>query len=137
MEVSTAPIEGIVVIVVDDEEDAPRIERSLAQAGAAVFVAHDRSAVLAVMTKVTPHFAVIDPASVGGTSPDGVAKALFDHDTCRAFVYSRDLPAVSGVKLRWLIDKREPVSMVVEAILEAMRDPVWVRKGGDDVKPIL
>lgn len=136
MEISTATLEGIVVIVVDTAMDAPRTERALSQAGATVFIAHDRQNILDVLTKVTPHFAVIDPTVVDGTSPDSAARMFFDHESCRAIVYSRDLPAASGVKLRWLIDKKEPVAAVVGAVVEAVKDPMWIRKGGEELKPI-
>lgn len=132
MEVSTAPLEGIVV---DSPEDSQRIDRALAQAGAAVFGAHDRNDISGVLAKVTRHFAVIDPAAVDGTSPDSAARMFFDHESCRAIVYSRDLPSASAVKLRWLIDKREPVAAVVDAVVEAVKDPLWSRKGGDELKP--
>ncbi len=120
----------------DTVEDAPRIDRALSQAGATVFVAHNRQDILDVLMKVTPHFAVIDLTAVDGTSPDSAARMFFDHEICRAIVYSRELPAASGIKLRWLIDKKEPVSAVVDAVVETVNDPMRVRKGGDELKPI-
>jgi PleD family two-component response regulator len=38
---SSAPVEGIVVIVIDTDEAARAIDRALAETGAATFVAHD------------------------------------------------------------------------------------------------
>lgn len=135
MEISTAPLEGIVVIVMDGAEDAGRIEKTLSHYGAAVFVAHDRDGLVATLEKVTPHFAVIDPTAANGTAPDSVARMFFEHESCRLILYSANLPALPGARPNWLIDKNESVAVVADAILDAVRDPMWVRKGGDDVKP--
>jgi hypothetical protein len=62
MEISTAPLEGIVVIVVDGAEDSVRIEKALSHSGAAVFVARRFLAILPNLQFVqsTPRGACID-----------------------------------------------------------------------------
>jgi len=132
---SSAPLEGVVVIVVDAPEQASQIEKALSQAGAAVFVAHDQSDIQTVLTKVAPHFAVIDPTAADGTGPASGAWMLFSHPKCRTIIYSSSVHAAADVETKWLIGKDRPVSDVVDTILLAVRDPVWVLKGGDDVKP--
>lgn len=69
---SSAPLEGVVVLVIDEPHAASRIEKSLASRGAAVFVAHDDDGCLRHLESIDPHFAVIDPSvTVGG--PMGAA----------------------------------------------------------------
>lgn len=72
MNPSSAPLEGVVVLVIDEPDAASRIEKSLATHGAAVFVAHDESGCLKHLESINPHFAVVDPTvTVGG--PTGPA----------------------------------------------------------------
>jgi ActR/RegA family two-component response regulator len=77
MSFSSAPLEGVVVIVVDAKDSADRIERALSQAGATVFTADGDEACRAVLAKIQPHFAVIDPVISGGSGPQSVAWMLF------------------------------------------------------------
>ena len=135
MSISAAPLEGIVVVIVDGPEEAPRIERALSQAGAAAFTAHDGPGVVALLKSIEPHFAVIDPAVAGSGGAEIAGQMFFERESCRVIVYSRALPTISTVNLRWLVDKQRPVSEVVDVIIEAVRDPMWVRKGGQDLKP--
>lgn len=83
MEHLPASLEGVVVIIVDTPEDTKRIEKALSNAGAAVFPAHDAEEIRRVFETVSPHFAVIDPASAGGTGPQSAAWMLFGHAECR------------------------------------------------------
>lgn len=135
MSPSSAPLEGVVVLVIDEPHAASRIERLLASRGAAVFVAHDDDGCLKHLENIVPHFAVVDP-SVTVDGPTGAAWRLFSHLECRTIVYSADVHGPAGMETRWLIEKTRPVSDVVEAILTAVSDPVWIAKGGDDVKPV-
>lgn len=61
---------------------------------------------------------------------------LFGHPECRTIVYSSNFHGPDRMETKWLIEKTRPVSDVVEAILTAVSDPVWIAKGGDDVKPV-
>ena len=135
MEQLSAPLEGVVVIVVDTPADAKRIEKALSNAGAAVFLAQHPDEIRRVFETVSPHFAVIDPASAGGTGPHSAGWMLFGHVDCRAIVYSSGVHQPQNAEVQWLIDKARPVSNVVDAILTAVSSPNWVHKGGDDVKP--
>ncbi|WP_421423991.1 hypothetical protein [Agrobacterium rosae] len=134
MEHLSAPLEGVVVVVVDTNDSAQRIEKALSNAGAAVFTAHNADGIRKVLETVSPHFAVIDPAWSGDTGPQSAARMLFDHYASRLIVYSHDIPSFQQHKLSWMIDK-EPVSAVIRAVIEAVEHSNWVSKGGDDVKP--
>lgn len=134
MTISAAPLEGIVVIIVDSPKSAPRVEKALSQAGAAAFVAHDSAGVAALLERIEPHFAVVDP-NEGGAGAGSIARTFFEHESCRLVIYSHRLPAPAGLRLPLLIDKERPVSNVVAAIVDAASDPTWIQKAGDDVKP--
>nr|WP_281410938.1 DUF429 domain-containing protein [Rhizobium laguerreae] len=49
----------------------------------------------------------------------------------RPTCYSRDIQAPSGME-RWLFDRKEPVFVLVDAVIQAKEDPLWTRKSGDD-----
>lgn len=135
MEHSSAPLEGIVVIVVETPEGAARIEKALSQQGAAVFVADGDDSCREILGRVSPHFAVIDPTVSGGSGPQSLAWTLFSHPECRTVVYSSNVHPPAHVELKWLISKDRPVTDVVDAIASAVKDSNWIAKGGDDVKP--
>lgn len=129
------PLEGIVIIVVDTVDRTGPIERAFCEAGAAVFVAHDDSGIREQLKRITPHFAVIDPSGTRGSDPQSAAWMLFSHESCRTIVYSSAVRSDPNASPRWIIDRGQPVSVVVDAIIDAVKDPAWLRKGGDDVKP--
>ncbi len=135
MSLSTAPLEGVVVIVVDADQEARQMEMALARSGAAVFVAKSDEGCRAILAKVVPHFAVIDPTVSGGTGPQSLAWMLFSHPECRTIIYSLGVDSTERAETKWLIGKQRPVSDVVNMIATAVSDPIWVAKGGDDVKP--
>ncbi|WP_421406630.1 hypothetical protein [Agrobacterium tumefaciens] len=135
MSFSSALLEGVVVIVVDARESADRIERALSHAGATVFVTDGDDACRAILQKIQPHFAVVDPAVSGGTEPQGMAWMLFSHPECRTIVYSSNVHAPPHIETRWLISKERPVSDVVDAVLSGIQDPNWVAKGADNPRP--
>lgn len=134
MSLSTAPLEGVVVLIVDITEKARQMEMALSRSGATVFVASGDEDCRAILTKVTPH-AVIHPTVTGGSGPQSLAGMLFTHLECRTIVYSLDVDSTEHAQTKWLIDKQRPVSDVVNAIATAVCDPTWLAKGGDDVKP--
>jgi len=131
----SAPLEGIVVLLVDAPEETGRLEKPLAQAGAAVFVAHDEEGISVALRGITPHFAIIDPTASGGMGPQSAAWMFFSHPTCRTIVYSSNVRASSSSPVSWLIDKARPPGAVVKAIVTAVDDRNWLAKGGDDLKP--
>lgn len=88
-----------------------------------------------VLSKVTPHFAVSDPTAAGGTGPAIVAWTLFSHPECSTIVYSSCVHSAPDVETKWLIGKDRPVADVMDTILASTKDPAWISKGGDDVKP--
>ncbi|MGE7368329.1 hypothetical protein ACQKKX_04560 [Neorhizobium sp. NPDC001467] len=137
MEHSSAPLEGIAVIVVDAPSETPRIEKALSQAGAAVFIADGVEACRAILEKIQPHFAVIDPEEAGGRGPQSAAWMLFGHPEIRTIVYSSAPQSGLDGKPLWLIFKDRPVADVVDAVLARVRDPDWLKKGGDDMRPPL
>lgn len=136
MEHLSAPLEGVVVVVVDTPDSAQRIEMALSNAGAAVFTAHNAEEIREVLETVSPHFAVLDPTWLDGTGPQSAARMLFDHYASRLIVYSDDIPSSQQHKLSWMIEKKEPISAVIHAVIEAVEHSNWVSKGGDDSKPV-
>lgn len=54
MNLSTAPLEGVVVIVVDADEKARQLEKALSRSGAAVFVASADGDCRDILAKITP-----------------------------------------------------------------------------------
>lgn len=123
MNFSSPPLEGVVIIVIDELPIAHQIERGLSNAGATVFVADGEVACRTVLSQVQPHFAVIDPTCAGGTGPQSLAWTLFSHPECRTIVYSTNFFPHPTMKTRWLITKDRSVSDVVEAVLSSVRDP--------------
>lgn len=133
---ASAPLEGVVVIVIDTFESARKVETALASAGATVFVAHEDPGCRDLLKRISPHFAVIDPTVSEGSAPQGLAWILFSYPEIRTIVYSDNVHPSASVTLKWLIAKSRPVADVVGALLDAVRDKSWVAKGGDDVKPV-
>jgi ActR/RegA family two-component response regulator len=72
MKHSQAPLEGIVVRVIDADGSARQLDRALSQVSAATFVAHDDETCRDLMKRIAPHFAVVDP-SVSGGGPQSMA----------------------------------------------------------------
>lgn len=61
---SSAPLEGMSYFSSTPPEATRKLEKPIAQAGAAVFVAHDKEGI--VLAGIVPHFAVIDPVAAEG-----------------------------------------------------------------------
>ncbi len=134
MEQAAAPLEGVVVVVIDAADTARQLELALGQAGATTFFARDDDGLRELMERISPHFAVVDPTFSGGGS-ESIAWKLFSHPDCRTIIYSAGVHPPAGVATNWLIDKSRPVSEVVAAIGVSLKDSSWPAKGGDDVKP--
>ncbi len=135
IEHSSAPLEGVVVLIVDTPDCTRILERPLAEAGAAVFIAHDQKGISVALRGITPHFAVIDPTASGGTGPQSAAWMFFSHATCRTIVYSSNVRSSADSPVSWLIDKTRPPGAVVDAIVAAVNNPNWLDKGGEGVQP--
>ena len=128
------PLEGVVVIVIDAPEAAKHIEKAFANAGAATFVATNDDECRALLQRISPHFAIVDPTISGG-GPQSMAWTLLSHPECRTVIFSSNVHGPTGSTNKWLISKSRPASDVVRTVTEALKDPTWIAKGGEDVKP--
>ncbi len=100
----------------------------MSNARATVFVADGEEACRTVLSKVQPHFAVIDPACTGGAGPKGLAWTLFSHSESRTVLYSSTVQTSSAIGPQWLITKDRPVTDILEAVLAQVNDPSWLAK---------
>ncbi|MGO7981452.1 hypothetical protein ACC691_26460 [Rhizobium johnstonii] len=65
---SSPPLEGVVVMIIDAPEAAKHIEKVFGNAGATTFVAGDDDECRALLQRISPHFAIVDP-SISGVGP--------------------------------------------------------------------